>query len=224
MHNIQRIFFLIFSLFFVLLSCNNTQNNKDYQMQEGDLLFQNTGTGEIDEAIKSVSATSISKNFSHVGMVMLNDGKWFVIEAIPRKGVTRTSLEDFLNRNRNEKNKPQIAIARLSEQFKKYIPKAIEYGVKRLNTPYDSVFLWDDSAYYCSELIYKMLAHQKLGKDKVPFVTHAMTFKDDTGVFLTSWVNYYKKLNHAIPEGFEGTNPNLMASSPHINFIFDYTK
>lgn len=224
MHSIRKFICFIFILFFVLLSCNNSDKNKHFQIREGDLLFQNTGTGEIDKAIKSVSATSFSKNFSHIGMAMQKEGKWFVIEAIPKGGVTQTPLQDFLNRNRNNENKSQTAVARLNERYQKYIPKAIEYGVKRLNTPYDYIFLWDDTMYYCSELVYKMFTHQNLGEDPLPFVTHAMTFKNSNGKLSPSWITYYKRHNHTIPEGYEGTNPNLMAGSPYIDFIFDYAK
>ena len=41
---------------------------------------------------------------------------------------------------------------------------------------------------------------------------------------MPSWVTYYKERNQEIPEGIEGTNPNLMASSPHIKFVYDYEK
>ena len=191
---------------------------------EGDLFFQNTGTGTIDNAIKSVTATAASKNYSHVGMAMQKDGEWFVIEAIPKKGVCKTLLKDFLTRNKNSKNKSQTTVARLDKKYQKYIPKALEYGVLQLNKPYDSIFLWDDNAYYCSELIYKMFSFQSLEKKVLPFITNPMTFKDSSGNTATSWIKYYEKLKHNIPEGQTGTNPNLMASSPYINFIFDYSK
>ena len=49
-----------------------------------------------------------------------------------------------------------------------------------------------------------------------------MTFNDSTGNPMASWERYYKTLNHPIPEGVEGTNPNLMASSTRIKFVHDY--
>jgi len=49
-----------------------------------------------------------------------------------------------------------------------------------------------------------------------------MTFNDSTGKPMLSWVNYYQHINHEIPEGRIGTNPNLIASSPHLKFIHDY--
>ncbi|MCG1037368.1 YiiX/YebB-like N1pC/P60 family cysteine hydrolase [Polaribacter sargassicola] len=210
----------IFIFTLVLFSCNKQKNNA-FKLKQGDLLFQNTGTDEIDNAIKDVTATSVSKNYSHVGIAMEDDEKWFVIEAIPKKGISKTPLKEFLNRHKNKYNKSQTTVARLDKVYQPYISKAIDYGIERLNIPYDAVFLWDDNSYYCSELVYKMFSYQDLKVD-IPFATHPMTFNDKTGKPMVSWVNYYKKYNQPIPEGVEGTNPNLMASSPYITFIHDY--
>ncbi|WP_243765911.1 YiiX/YebB-like N1pC/P60 family cysteine hydrolase [Polaribacter cellanae] len=209
-------------LFFVLSNCSNKQNGENFGLQQGDLLFQNTGTDEIDNAIKNVTATSFSKNYSHVGMAMQKDKKWFVLEAIPKKGVCQTPLKEFLNRNKNKFNKSQTTVARLNKYYQPYISKAIVYGVERINTPYDEIFLWDDTSYYCSELIYKMFSSQNIPTDSIPFVTHPMTFNDSIGNPMPAWKVYYKKRNQPIPEGVEGTNPNLMASSSHIKFVYDY--
>jgi len=214
---------IIFIFIFVLFSCNSGQKKNAFQLKQGDLLFQNTGTDEIDNAIKDVTATSLSKNYSHVGMAMKEGRKWFVVEAYPKIGVSKTPLKEFLDRHKNRHNKSQTTVARLDSVYQPYISKAIAYGIERLKTPYDAVFLWDDNSYYCSELVYKMFSSQNL-KDNIPFLTHPMTFNDATGKPMVSWVNYYKKQNVAIPEGVEGTNPNLMASSPYITFIHDYEK
>ena len=191
-------------------------------MKQGDLLFQNTGTDELDNAIKAVTATSFSKNYSHVGMAMQKDGKWFVMEAIPKKGICQTPLQNFLNRNKSKSNKSQTTVARLDSYYQPYILKAINYGMERINMPYDEIFLWDDNAYYCSELVYKMFSSQDLPSDSIPFLTHPMTFNDSTGNPMPNWANYYATRNEPIPEGIEGTNPNLMASSPRLKFVYDY--
>ena len=212
--------FLLFSA--VLYSCNSNHKKNNFEIKEGDLFFQNTGTGEIDNAIKNVTATKLSKNYSHVGMAMKKDGKWFVLESIPKEGICQTPLVKFLNRNKNKFNKSQTTVARLDNYYQAYISKAIEYGTERINKPYDDIFLWDDDSYYCSELVYKMFSSQDLPTDSIPFLTHPMTFNDSKGNPMPSWENYYKIRNQPIPEGIEGTNPNLMASSSRIKFIHDY--
>jgi len=216
----QTFILVVFSI--VLLCCNSTQKNNNFELKQGDLLFQNTGTGEIDNAIKEVTATSFSKNYSHVGMALQKDEKWFVVEAIPKEGISLTPLVQFLNRNKNKFNKSQTTVARLDSYYQPYISSAIAYATERINTPYDEIFLWDDNSYYCSELVYKMFSSQDLPTDSIPFLTHPMTFSDSTGNPMPSWVSYYETRNQPIPEGIEGTNPNLMASSPHIQFVHDY--
>ena len=168
------------------------------------------------------SSNKFSKNYSHVGIATQKNGQWFVLEAIPKVGVCQTPIKKFLNRNKNKYNKSQTIVARLHSYYQPYIKNAIEYGIKRINKPYDEIFLWDDDSYYCSELIYKMFSAQDLPKDSIPFLTHSMTFNDSTGKPLPSWEAYYEKRNRRIPEGMEGTNPNLMASSPYIKFIHNY--
>ncbi len=218
--SLKRKYILLICTIF-LLSCKSNQSN-DFEIKQGDLLFQNTGASEIDNAIKDVTATSISKNYSHVGIAMQKDEKWFVLEAIPKEGICQTPLKKFLNRNKNKFKKSQTTVARLNRYYEPFINKAITYGIKRINTPYDEVFLWDDDSYYCSELVYKMFSSQGLPKDAIPFLTHPMTFNDSTGKPMASWVSYFQKRNQPIPEGIEGTNPNLMASSPHVTFVHDY--
>ncbi|KOY52388.1 hypothetical protein I602_1948 [Polaribacter dokdonensis DSW-5] len=213
--------YFVFIFSFLLLSCT-TKTNNNFQLKEGDILFQNTGTDEIDTAIKDVTATEMAKNYSHVGIATKKNGEWFVVEAIPKKGIQKTSLNDFLDRNKNKANKSQTTVARLDENYQKYFSKAIQYGLDRLGTPYDEIFLWDDNSYYCSELVYKMFSSQNLPKDAIPFLTHPMTFNGKSGKPMPSWIKYYKERKHSIPEGIEGTNPNLMASSPHLTFVHDY--
>lgn len=215
---------ILLLFFFIISSCVNNQKNINFEIKQGDLLFQNTGTGEIDNAIKDVTATSIANNYSHVGMAMKQNEKWYVLEAIPKKGICQTPLNEFLNRNKNKLNKSQTTVARLDSYYQPYISKALEYAIERINTPYDEIFLWDDNSYYCSELIYKMFSSQDIPKDSIPFLTHPMTFNDSTGNPMQSWVTYYKVRNQPIPEGIEGTNPNLMASSTRIKFVHDYEK
>ena len=214
---------MLTSLFTLSIFSCNTNQEKAFKLKQGDLLFQNTGTGIIDNAIKNVTATPFSKNYSHMGMATQKDGQWFILEAIPKEGICLTPLKKFLNRNKNKFNKShKPLLAGLIVITNLIFLMQLNMGIKRINKPYDEIFLWDDNSYYCSELIYKMFSTQDLPKDSIPFLTHPMTFNDSTGKPMASWVTYYTKRNQEIPEGIEGTNPNLMASSPYIKFVYDY--
>ena len=83
---------LIFSIF--LFSCNSNQSKNNFEIREGDLFFQNTGTSEIDNAIKSVTATKLSKNYSHVGIAMKKNEKT-TIEADYGVLYSATSIVDL---------------------------------------------------------------------------------------------------------------------------------
>jgi hypothetical protein len=48
-------------------------------------------------------------------MAMQKDGKWFILEAIPKEGISQTPLNKFLNRNKNKFNKSQTTVARLGQ-------------------------------------------------------------------------------------------------------------
>ena len=71
---VQAYLLLLFSV--GLWSCADNSKQATFQLKEGDLLFQNTGTGEVDKAIKDVTATSLSRNYSHVGIAMEKNGKF----------------------------------------------------------------------------------------------------------------------------------------------------
>ena len=116
---------LLLILSSLVFSCNDRQALKDFQIQQGDLLFQNTGSGEIDKAIKDVTSTSQATNYSHVGIAMNVDSTWYVLEAIPNAGVCQTPLKEFLDRNKNQFDKSKTVVARLDAYY--YSCHALEW-------------------------------------------------------------------------------------------------
>ena len=204
-----------------LIACHNVQKKTQFTLEKGDLLFQDLDSDSISEAIESVTGGEKHLSFSHVGILDINsNGDTLVLEAIS-KGVTYTSLESFLKRSTTANQKPKVEVGRLKPEFDCLINKALELGGKRIGKPYDDIYVMDDSAYYCSELIYEMFADA--GDSLEVFQLKPMTFKDsDTGRFLSFWIEYYKKLGVEIPEGKPGINPNGMSSSPNINMVYSY--
>lgn len=194
-----------------------------FDLQKGDLIFQDLDSDSISEAIESVTGGKEQINFSHVGIVEIDKtGKIFILEAIS-KGVSLTPIDIFLNRNVNDKGEPKVVVARLKSEYEVRIKEAIEYGKGLIGSSYDDVYLIGDSNYYCSELIYEMFANT--GDSSEVFVLNPMTFKNPgTNEFLPFWLDYYKKKQVEIPEGKLGLNPNGMYKSQNIDIIYPYTK
>ncbi|MCZ4696277.1 hypothetical protein DWB61_16565 [Ancylomarina euxinus] len=211
----------IFSLF--LFACGNQNSTKTFELRAGDLLFQDLDGSSLSDAIEEVTAEEKSMSFSHVGIIVPKlDGSLVVLEAIG-DAVQYTSLDSFLTRSLNLDRMPKVRVARLKEQHRARIEKAIRFGESLVGLPYDPIYIMSDSTYYCSELIYEMFKHSGDGSEI--FRLNAMTFKDSkTGTFHSVWVDYYKELGVEIPEGKPGCNPNGMSESKEIDWVFDYSK
>ena len=199
----------------LFISCNINK----FKLKEGDILFQDLDKENIDDAIKKVTKTNLNYNFTHVGIVVKDSNELKVLEAITTS-VQLTSIETFLNRNQIN-GKSKVVAAELNTQFKHLIKPAIEYGKTLVGLPYDKIYIIGDDNYYCSELLYVMF--HKINSATNPFQLNPMTFKDPkTNKTLEFWDNYYKELNHTIPEGELGLNPNGMSVSSNITLLYDY--
>ena len=198
-------------LFISILSCN-----ADFQLQEGDLLFQDLDSSPLCDAIELVTPGYKGANFSHIGFIISDDGKLKVLEAIPPK-IILSKIEDFLNRSFDKNGKPKVIVGRLKNQHKNSIPSAISFAKKQLGVKYDDVFLIENNSYYCSELIYEAFK-----KDSI-FQLQPMTFlhpeNKDT---LATWKNYYAKLEVKIPQNEPGINPGIMSLSNKIEIVQIY--
>jgi len=218
---IRNSFFVI--VLTMLFSCTNNKSQKAFDLQEGDLLFQDLDGSSLSDAIEDVTAEDKAMSFSHVGIAIKEGTKaLMVLEAIG-EAVQITVLDSFLMRSVNLQRKPKVRVARLKAQHRNRIKGALAYGQSLIGLPYDYIYLMSDSSYYCSELIYEMFKHSGDGSEL--FSLNPMTFKDaETGDFHPVWVDYYKNLGVEIPEGQLGCNPNGMSESSCIDWVFDYSK
>ena len=174
-------------------------------LQTGDLLFCSPTSSELSKAIDQATQTGQDTHFDHVGIVDIKNDTVYVLHAAPKKGVCRETLAQFFY---SYQEKVTITIFRLNENYAKAIPSAIKKAYTLLGQPYNQSYILKDPGIYCSEYIYEIFASDSI------FQLKAMTFKNPkTGQFLSGWVNHYKKLGIAIPEGEPGCNPNAMASS-----------
>ena len=208
---------------FILLSCfciacgnNTTKENTTFQLEVGDILFQDLDSSPLCDAIELVTPGYNGANFSHIGLVVSDNDTLKVLESIPPK-VILTKLDDFLNRSSDQNGKPKVIVGRLTEDFSYSIANAISFSKSQLNKEYDDVFLMNNDKYYCSELIYEAFLNDSI------FNLHPMTFlHPETKDTLKTWIDYYSDLGVEIPENKLGINPGIMSLSDKIEIIHFY--
>lgn len=192
---------------------------KPFPLETGDLLFQVTGRSAYTEAISSVTRGIKDLNFTHVGVAYVEDGKTYVLEAVPY-GVVKSPLEKFFRDAQKSDGNPVVVVGRLKPRLRRCIPAAIEKIKTLLNKRYDFVFDPDDDDYYCSELIY--VSYLKPNGKSI-FKMKPMTFRDkQTGEISPLWVEHFKRYKCEIPEGVPGTNPGDMSRSKAIRIVHHY--
>ena len=100
----------------------------------------------------------------------------------------------------------------------------VENAKKYLGLPYDTRFLPDNGALYCSELV----RESYLGGDGKPlFDEFPMNFRDREGNMPLYWEQLFAILGMDVPQDVPGTNPQEMSSSPllrPVNLSRDFWK
>ena len=215
-------------LFFLILSCKPT--NKKFELQIGDILFQDLDSSPLCDAIEKVTPGFNNYNFSHIGIVVeLGDPNCInsdyvyednikILEAIPEK-VKTTQLDSFLNRSFDKDNNPKVIVGRIKKEYQYTIEDVVSFLKSKIGVEYDHYFLENNNQYYCSELIQEAFESHNIFNKK------AMTFIDpETNKTMDIWKKYYNDLNTEIPEGKKGINPGNMSISEKIEIVHHYGK
>lgn len=176
---------LYFLLLFTLVGCS--------PLHTGDLLFHIVSQGN---AITDVTPGMID----HVAIVMSRDS---VIEAVG-KGVKTTPIDSLRQQDGH------YLVGRVKGiDSKQSIANAKHY----LGRPYDRLYLPDNDAIYCSELV-QLSFVDKHGKRL--FSPIPMSFHDATGRITDYWRQFYAKHQLEVPEGEPGTNPGELSQRREI--------
>lgn len=180
-------------------------------LKTGDLLFQKMNCGELCEAIHAVTEGYNGNDFSHLGLVVIENDSVFIIEAAGN-AVRKVTLEQF-----SKNTQTTMFIGRVKSKYTKLIPQVISFSKQQIGIPYDDDYLYDNGKYYCSELIYDAF----LNAHGEPFFElQPMTFKQpNTNEFFPAWVDYYQNLKIEIPEGELGCNPGGISTSDKIKIV-----
>ncbi|MGB0390465.1 MAG: YiiX/YebB-like N1pC/P60 family cysteine hydrolase [Salibacteraceae bacterium] len=211
----MKVFLHFFCVLSLLVSCSPKSG---FELQEGDILFQDIDCGIYCESIESVTRGYQGANLSHCGIVTIKDNKAFVLEAIS-KGVSLTPLDSFLNRSFDENNQPKVFVGRVSGL--QMATESVLIAEKKMGKPYDSKYDITDDTYYCSELVY----YSFLRNGEPIFKLNPMTFKAlNTDSTFAAWEGYFADLNVPIPEGEPGLNPGGISLSKEIEVVHFYGK
>lgn len=209
---------ILFSLFITMIIFGCQSSEKDFQFENGDLLFS-VGKGEsgLLKAIQNATSRTNEIPFSHVGIVFIEGDSVFIVETSPANGVVKTPLADFINEAAVIDDKPLIAVGRVRKEFRASAEKAPSIAVSHLGKKYDFEYDETDDSFYCSELI----RFSYLDSSGSPiFPALAMSFKNkETGNPEPFWVEHFQKLNKEIPEGKPGSNPADMAKSEVLEMV-----
>lgn len=171
----------------VATSCQN------YSLKSGDLLFHIASQGN---AITDVTPGMID----HVAIVMSPDS---VIEAVG-KGVKTTPIDSLRQQDGH------YLVGRVKGiDSKQSIANAKHY----LGRPYDRLYLPDNDAIYCSELVQFSFVNKHGNRLFSPI---PMSFHDASGRITDYWIQFYAKHNMEVPEGEPGTNPGELSQRKEI--------
>lgn len=173
------------------------------QLRSCDLLFCLNPEGN---AITDVTRGANDWQIDHVGIYH----RGHVIEAIPGRGVCLTPVDSFLERNLH-----LIMIGRVNVPFSKR--KTISRARQCIGLPYDSLFMPDMKAVYCSELVLYAFC-DKQGKPL--FQPIGMTFRDSSGEIPSYWTDFYRQLGMCVPEDEPGSNPGELSRRKAVKLLY----
>ncbi len=214
----RKLYFLL-SILILVQYCADKENQ--FKLQNGDLLFSvGEGNSELLLAIQTSTGKDMEIPFTHVGIVSIENGDTFVIEATSPEGVVKTPLEEYFEKTAVLNNKYLMAVGRVNKEVEYTIPGAIKNAKSHLGKGYDYAYDETNNQFYCSELV-RFAFLDSL--DKPIFKPLAMTFKNpETDSIDAYWIKHFEELSKPVPEGEPGTNPADMSKSPVIKIVYKY--
>ena len=166
------------------------------KLRDCDLLFV---VAPSANAITEVTQGKHALPIDHVAIFYWHEGKPMVIEA-NYGGVVERPMDTFLHEAH------QVLVGRVKTAFDRHL--SIRNARSFIGKPYDFVFLPDNDAIYCSELVQLSYVDDA---GKPVFFSIPMSFHDDSGKVTPYWTDFYARRALDVPEGQPGTNPNELS-------------
>ena len=172
-----------------------------FHLRTADLLFVGDTRTEMGRAIGESTGA-----YTHVAIAEVDSvGNTWVIEASRGGGVRRIPFFDF------RLHYPRIDVYRVAGPLDTVA--VIERAKSFLGQPYDRLFLPDNGALYCSELVREAYLDSA---GRYLFDNQPMNFRNKEGRMPVYWERYYEKLGMPVPEGMPGTNPTSLSKSKRL--------
>jgi len=154
--------FSVLAIAIFLISCSSAQVPDSIELKTGDVVFQDFNSG-LNTPIKLITKSK----YSHVGMVVMVDGKPKILEAVqpvrladPKEWISRHPNNEFVLKR--HKNADSIITSKMTAKIESFYKK-------QLGKNYDIKFAWTDKDMYCSELVwkvYKEVLNTSVGKQQ----------------------------------------------------------
>ena len=194
-----------------------TSCHTHFQLREGDLLFHVVDEGE-GNAITAVTPGGIDHVAIYIGSSGVQefgssgvqefgssgDVTGWVVEAVG-SGVVMTRMDSLLHRDGGY----YLAGRVRGIDRRRSVSNALSY----LGRPYDDLYLADNEAIYCSELVQLSFVDRR--GERV-FEPVPMSFHDSTGVVTPYWREFYSRQGMEVPEGKPGTNPGELSKRKRV--------
>lgn len=201
---------LVILLCMMIAACSGGEDN----LRTGDLVFVGLPMDygvDKDSMAGAISASTgeDSLNIIHVAILEVGKDTTWIVDATIRHGVDRHPIDTFFNDFRlRDGSFPTFQVKRpdvTAAQAEEFVRKA----KLCLGQPYDSTFLPDNGAMYCSELVRESYV---LYDGSHIFSEYPMNFLGPDGQMPTYWTRLFVRLGIDVPQGVRGTNPQKMAT------------
>ena len=211
----------IYALLFILFLGACSSRHKHFDLQPGDLLFQDLDCGPVCDAIEMANPGFEGARVSHIGIVSkVENGHAYVIEAFIN-GVEEIKFKDFIARSYDKSGNPKVLVGRVNLD-QKLIDKAIAKARSVIGAKYDLGFSFDvsDNKYFSSELVYDAFRDEN---NKPIFELKPMSFKEPgTNKTKQVWVEYFRNIKARVPEGGLGVSPGEISRSKYVKIVYVY--